>query len=64
MCEQVARPDIAFMDRVHLSFALGKAYEDRGEYEESFRFYDSGNALKRRQTRYDADNMSAELRRK
>ena len=62
MREQVARPDIAFMDRVHLAFALGKAYEDRGEYEESFRFYDSGNALKRQQTRYDADKMSAELK--
>ena len=34
MREQVERPDIAFMDRVHLSFALGKACEDRGEYAE------------------------------
>ncbi len=61
MREQVGRPDIAFMDRVHLSFALGKGCEDRGEYAESFRFYDSGNALKRRQSRYDADKMTAEL---
>ena len=61
MCQQAERPDLAFMDRVHLSFALGKALEDRGEYEDSFRHYEEGNALKRRQTRYDADRMSEEL---
>ena len=61
MQEQLERPEIAFMDRVHLSFALGKAHEDREEYEASFGFYEAGNALKRRQTRYDADRMSEEL---
>ena len=61
MQEQAARPDLAFMDRVHLSFALGKALEDRGDHEASFGFYDQGNALKRAQTRYSADTMSAEL---
>lgn len=34
-------------DRVHLEFALGKALEDRGEYEESFRHYASANTLHR-----------------
>jgi len=58
---QAARPDLAFMDRVHLSFALGKAHEDRGQYEASFGYYEAGNALKRAQTRYDADRMSEEL---
>ena len=62
MHTQAERPDLAFMDRVHLSFALGKAHEDRHEYESSFRFYEQGNTLKRRQTRYDADKMTAELR--
>ena len=61
MHAQAKRPDLAFMDRVHLSFALGKAHEDRAEYEQSFRYYEQGNALKRQQTRYDADNMTAEL---
>ena len=60
---QVARPDLAFMDRVHLCFALGKAQEDRGNYEASFAHYERGNALKRAQTRYDADRMSEELAR-
>ncbi|MDN3647258.1 sulfotransferase [Pontixanthobacter aestiaquae] len=62
MRAQAERGDLAFMDRVHLSFALGKAYEDRGDYEQSFQFYHQGNELKRRQTRYDADDMQAELR--
>ncbi len=58
---QVERPDLTFMDRVHMSFALGKAYEDATDYAQSFAFYEEGNALKRRQTRYDADAMSAEI---
>ncbi|MDG5747604.1 sulfotransferase [Qipengyuania sp. XHP0207] len=63
MRDQAGRPDLAFMDRVHLSFALGKALEDRANYEESFGFYRTGNDLKRAQTRYKADTMSAELAR-
>lgn len=62
MRAQTERGDLAFMDRVHLSFALGKAYEDRKDYEQSFQFYEQGNDLKRRQTRYDADAMQVELR--
>ncbi|OBV12401.1 tetratricopeptide repeat-containing sulfotransferase family protein [Erythrobacter dokdonensis] len=63
MQEQAARADLAFMDRVHIAFALGKAHEDRGEYEASFAAYDEGNRLKRAQTRYSADAMTAELAR-
>ena len=63
MREQAARPDLAFMDRVHIAFALGKAHEDRGEYGESFAHYREGNDLKRAQTRYSADAMSAEMAR-
>ncbi|MEE4153825.1 MAG: sulfotransferase [Erythrobacter sp.] len=61
MRAQLARNDLAFMDRVHLSFALAKALEDEGEYEGSFAHYDEGNALKRAQTRYSAEAMSAQL---
>ena len=63
MRKQAARPDLAFMDRVHIAFALGKALEDRGDYESSFRHYEEGNTLKRAQTRYSADGMSEELAR-
>lgn len=39
-------------DRYHLCFALGKALEDRGDYEDSFKYYERGNALKKSQSRY------------
>ncbi|MBH5323517.1 tetratricopeptide repeat-containing sulfotransferase family protein [Aurantiacibacter sediminis] len=57
----LAGDTLAFMDRVHMTFALGKAHEDRKDYQASFRYYEQGNALKRAQTRYSADQMSEEL---
>ena len=47
-----ADPSTALIDRYHLCFALGKAYEDRRVYEVSFRYYERGNALKRAESRY------------
>jgi tetratricopeptide (TPR) repeat protein len=40
------------VDRYHLCFALGKALEDRQQYQESFEYYARGNALKRSESRY------------
>ena len=47
MREQVDARRTPNEDRIHLCFALGKALEDRGEYVESFRFYERGNALRK-----------------
>ncbi len=47
-----SQPGIATVDRWHLCFALGKALEDRGEYAESFQYYERGNALKKAQNQY------------
>ncbi|MGB6488230.1 MAG: sulfotransferase [Steroidobacteraceae bacterium] len=47
-----AAPRTALADRFHLCFALGKALEDRGEYAESFAYYQRGNALKKSECRY------------
>jgi tetratricopeptide (TPR) repeat protein len=52
MREDEASPATSSIDRYHLCFALGKAYEDRGEYAESWRYYERGNALKRAESRY------------
>ena len=52
MRAQETAPEIPLIDRYHLCFALGKAYEDRGEYAESWRNYQRGNALKRSESRY------------
>jgi len=34
-------------DQSHLAFALGKALEDQGQFDESFKFYRRGNAIRR-----------------
>ena len=52
MRAEEAAPVTLLVDRYHLCFALGKAYEDRGEYAESWRSYERGNALKRSESRY------------
>jgi tetratricopeptide (TPR) repeat protein len=61
MQETLDRPGLALMDRVHIHFALAKALEDGGEHAAAFGHYETGNMLKRQQTRYDADAMSEEL---
>ncbi|PZO89756.1 MAG: hypothetical protein DI623_09085 [Sphingomonas sanxanigenens] len=43
----LGRGDLAAEDRFHLHFALGKALEDAGEWEASFRHYAEGNRLRR-----------------
>ena len=40
-------------DQAHLAFALGKALEDRGEYDESFKFYRRGNSIRRIEHRHN-----------
>ena len=52
MRAQEAAPGISLEDRYHLCFALGKACEDRGEFAESWSYYERGNALKRSESRY------------
>jgi tetratricopeptide (TPR) repeat protein len=47
-----AAPATALVDRCHLCFALGKALEDQARYEESWAFYERGNALKHAEVRY------------
>ena len=55
-------PATSLIDRYHLCFALGKALEDRGEYEESFRYYERGNAFKKSESRFDVGAMDRNLR--
>ena len=40
-------------ERWEVCFALGKAFEDRREFEESFRYYERGNALRRSALTWD-----------
>ncbi len=57
-----ASPMTALDDRYHLCFALGKALEDRADYESSFEYYERGNRLKREELKYDPVRLSKEMR--
>jgi tetratricopeptide (TPR) repeat protein len=63
--EAVARQAQALPEgaRLRFCFAIGKAFEDVGRFDESFRAYAEGNALKRKTFHYDerrtADNIGA-----
>ncbi|MGH8157407.1 MAG: tetratricopeptide repeat-containing sulfotransferase family protein [Rhodanobacter sp.] len=61
MRRQLARTDLAEDDRLHLEFAVGKALEDADEYEPSFRHYSRGNAIRRAQLHYSADDTHARV---
>jgi tetratricopeptide (TPR) repeat protein len=52
---------LADEDRFHLEFALGKAQEDRRNWAASFGHYARGNALRRAQLDYSADDTSANV---
>ena len=58
MLAQVASKDLTYRDRIHFLFALGKAHEDRKDYQKSFEFYEQANDLGRKQMRYDSEKMS------
>ena len=45
-------------DRFHLDFALGKALEDRGQADAAFAHYAAGNALRKTELDYDADETT------
>lgn len=55
MQAEEAAPGSSSIDRIPLCFALGKAYEDRSEFAESWQFYDRGNALKRAEIGYSPE---------
>ena len=61
MRDYVERPETSDTDRFHFCFALGKAYEDRNEFVESFSWYERGNALRLAGVRYDPDRSEQSM---
>jgi tetratricopeptide (TPR) repeat protein len=57
-----ALPGLATEDRYHFCFALGKAYEDAGNYSESFAYYARGNALKKTEIGYRPEPLERNAR--
>lgn len=62
MVAQIERTDLAEEDRFHFDFALGKALEDRREFEPSFRHYEEGNRRRKSLIQYNADRNTLKLR--
>lgn len=53
MEQQVQREDLSASADVHFRFALGKAFEDAGDYDRAWEFYHSGNQRQRPLVTYD-----------
>ncbi|WP_430391665.1 tetratricopeptide repeat-containing sulfotransferase family protein [Dyella sp. 20L07] len=62
MCLKEAAPSTALIDRYHLCFALGKAFEDRGDIAMSWQHYAKGNDLKRSESRYRPEIIETNTR--
>ena len=61
MVSEEASASIGLENRYHLCFALGKALEDRQEFNRSFNYYEKGNRLKRANSGYRSETLEAEL---
>jgi len=53
MERQAGAPDVTPQSEVNFLFALGKAWEDRGDYGKAWHFYRTGNEKQRAQVAYD-----------
>lgn len=56
-----AVPETSLLDRIQLNFALGKAYEDKKDFEPAFACYSKGNALKQPTTHHSAEQLKARV---
>ncbi len=57
------RPETSIIDKVHFNFALGKALEDRGDYDKAFEVYAQGNAQNKELLKYRAPEIQRRIER-
>jgi tetratricopeptide (TPR) repeat protein len=62
MESQEQNPGVSHIARIYLDFALGKAFEDMGDYDKAFSYYERGNSFKRSQSRYISEDLTAEFK--
>jgi tetratricopeptide (TPR) repeat protein len=63
MLAQVRDSQLPAVERYNLHYAIGHALEQAGDYEDSFRHYAAGAALKRAELHYNADQNTREMQR-
>lgn len=61
MRETASSAVTSVVDRIHIAFALGKAFEDLGEFSQSFHNFALGNQLKKDEVRYSSDRTQREF---
>lgn len=54
---QINEGDLSESEEVHFRFALGKAWEDKQDYDKAWHYYDTGNKLQRMQVDHDPLEM-------
>jgi tetratricopeptide (TPR) repeat protein len=57
MEEQLKRDDLTASADIHFRFALGKAYEDKRDYDRAWHYYDTGNKRQRMEVSHDPQEM-------
>lgn len=57
MLQQLERDDLSENADIHFRFALGKAFEDKKDYDQAWHFYNSGNERQRMTLNYDAQQF-------
>ncbi|MDE0009479.1 MAG: sulfotransferase [Gammaproteobacteria bacterium] len=55
-------PDTPEEDRIHVLFALGKAFEDAGDADGAFGFYEQGNSLRHAQHPHEGAQLSERMK--
>jgi tetratricopeptide (TPR) repeat protein len=63
MEQALASDGLSRDDRLHLHFALGKALEERRDFAAAFAHYDEGNRIRHATMGYEADEVTAFVRR-
>ncbi len=61
MLAALDEPVLDDVNRAHLHFALGKLFDDLGEYENAMRHFDMANAIKARFMHFDAPAFAADV---
>ncbi|RUO72830.1 tetratricopeptide repeat-containing sulfotransferase family protein [Idiomarina seosinensis] len=61
MEQQVSQETLPTVDKIHLLFALGKALEDAGDYQQAFYYYQQGNRLKSESSSFNAGVLESRM---
>ena len=65
MINKLKNPNLNNNDLINLHFALGKAYEDKKDYENSFKHFESGNKAKDKNSKFSLkyfENLAKDLK--